>query len=119
MSKKLWMILGILLIGVLALAACSPAATEAPPTDAPVVEQPTTAPEPTEVMEEPTEVMEEPTEAMEPEVSLVIWADETRAPILQALAADFEATYGVGLVVEQVTGINDQLPIAAPAGEGP
>jgi maltose-binding protein MalE len=70
-------------------------------------------------MEEPTEVMEEPTEAMEPELSLVIWADETRAPILQALAADFEADYGVGLVVEQVTGINDQLPIAAPAGEGP
>jgi maltose-binding protein MalE len=118
MTKKLWIIMGVLLIAVLALAGCQASPTEAP-TQAPVVEQPTTAPDPTEVMEEPTEVMEEPTEAMEPEVSLVIWADETRAPILQALAADFEADYGVGLVVEQVTGINDQLPIAAPAGEGP
>jgi maltose-binding protein MalE len=79
--------------------------------------------EPTEVMtEEPTEVMtEEPTEPppVEPETSLVIWADDTRTPILQALAEDFTATYGVGLDVQQVANINDDLPIMAPAGEGP
>jgi maltose-binding protein MalE len=79
--------------------------------------------EPTEVpMEEPTEVpMEEPTEeaAAEFDIQLTVWADDTRAPILQTLKEDFESTYQVGLVVEQVTDINDQLPIAAPAGEGP
>jgi maltose-binding protein MalE len=75
-------------------------------------------------MEEPTEVpMEEPTAeseaAAEPELSLTVWADDTRTPILSALADEFEAAYGVGLNVEQVMDINDQLPIAAPAGEGP
>jgi maltose-binding protein MalE len=126
MRNKLFTILSVLVLASLVLVACAsePEATTAP--TQPPAAAPTDVPEPTEVMEEPTEVMEEPTampeptEAMEePEVSLVIWADDTRAPILQALAADFEATYGVGLVVEQVTGINDQLPIAAPAGEGP
>jgi maltose-binding protein MalE len=116
----------VLVLTSLVLVACAsePEATTAP--TQPPAAAPTDVPEPTEVMEEPTEVMEEPTampeptEAMEePEVSLVIWADDTRAPILQALAADFEATYGVGLIVEQVAGINDQFPIAAPAGEGP
>jgi maltose-binding protein MalE len=59
--------------------------------------------------------------AAEPELSLTIWADETQGPILAELAGDFEAEYGVGLVVESFTfgDINDQLPIAAPAGEGP
>ncbi|MCP4360147.1 MAG: extracellular solute-binding protein [Chloroflexi bacterium] len=54
-----------------------------------------------------------------PEVFLTVWADETRAPILQELIDEFEATYGVGLIVEQVANINDDFPIAAPAGEGP
>ena len=124
MSKKFWTILGLLVVLTLTVAACSPAAT---PTEEEVVaptevmEEPTEAPpEPTEVMEAPTEEPEPTEEEMvEPELSLVIWADETRAPILQALAEDFQATYGVGLDVQQVTGINDQLPIAAPAGEGP
>ncbi len=132
MFKRIVLLLSLLLIGVLVLSACGgddPTPTSAPepavqPTEEPM-EEPTEEPmeEPTEEpMEEPTEEpMEEPTEeaAMEPEVFLTIWADDTRTPILQALADDFEATYGVGLVVEQVMDINDQLPIAAPAGEGP
>jgi maltose-binding protein MalE len=56
---------------------------------------------------------------VEPEVSITIWADETRAPILQELADGFLSAYGVGLEVQQVADINDQFPIAAPAGEGP
>lgn len=113
-----------MLVMVMILAACAPAATEAPaPTEEPAMTEEPAEPPATEEpapTEEPMET-EEPTEEppAEPELSLVIWADETRAPILQALAEDFQATYGVGLVVEQVTGINDQLPIAAPAGEGP
>ena len=101
--RTLWLVLSLVVILSLSLAACGGQATETP------------APEPTA---EPTQV---PTEAPppEPEVTIVIWADETRAPILQALAEDFQATYGVALDVQQVADINDQLPIAAPAGEGP
>ncbi|HIP73267.1 MAG TPA: extracellular solute-binding protein [Anaerolineae bacterium] len=59
--------------------------------------------------------------AEEPEISLTIWADDTRAPILQDLADDFEAEYGVALIVEEIGfgDIRDQMTIAAPAGEGP
>jgi maltose/maltodextrin transport system substrate-binding protein/arabinogalactan oligomer/maltooligosaccharide transport system substrate-binding protein len=52
---------------------------------------------------------------------LVIWADDTRAPILEALSADFESTYGVGIEVVLV-GFGDiraNLAVQAPAGEGP
>ena len=100
--RTLWLALSLVVVLSLVLAACGPQPTEETP-----------APVPTE---EPTPVETEPPE---PEISLVIWADETRAPILQALAEDFQASYGVGLDVQQVADINDQLPIAAPAGEGP
>jgi maltose-binding protein MalE len=52
---------------------------------------------------------------------LLIWADETRAAVIEELGADFEEEYGVDLVVQQVGfgDIRDQLRIAGPAGEGP
>ncbi len=142
-NKKLYLLLVMLLVGVMVLAACGGDTTEEPAVEEPAVveepaaeepmeeptevpmEEPTEAPmeEPTEApMEEPTEVpMEEPTEVPmeEPEVSITIWADDTRAPILAALGEDFQAAYGVGLNVEQVADIRDQFVIAAPAGEGP
>lgn len=67
------------------------------------------------------EAAAEEEEMAEPEISLTIWADNTRAPILQDLADDFEAEYGVALVVEELGfgDIRDQLTIAGPAGEGP
>jgi maltose-binding protein MalE len=136
MNKKLLTLLvALLLVGSLLLVACGgeteePAAEEPTTTvEEPAVEEP--APEPTEEpmeepMEEPTaEPVAEPTEepvaepTEEPTASLTIWADDTRAPLLSALVDEFSATYGVQLVVEQVTNLNDQLPIAAPAGEGP
>ncbi|MBK8903992.1 MAG: extracellular solute-binding protein [Anaerolineaceae bacterium] len=137
MNNKKWYILAVLfLMGALFLSACGGAEPEVEEavdepattteTEAEVVEEPME--EPTEEpMEEPTEEpMEEPTEepteeaaAETPEVFITIWADDTRAPILAALADDFQATYGVGLVVEQVADIRDQFVIAAPAGEGP
>jgi maltose-binding protein MalE len=101
----LWSLITMTLLASLMLGACAQA-TATP--------EPTTPPEPTAV---PTAVPTEPPAA--PETTLVIWADETRAPILQALADEFEAAYGVGLEVQQVADINDQYPIAAPAGEGP
>ncbi len=99
--RTLWLSLSLVVLLSLVLAACGGAQPTEVATEAPVA---------TEV---PTE------EPAAPETTLVIWADETRAPILQALAEDFQATYGVGLDVQQVADINDQLPIAAPAGEGP
>jgi maltose-binding protein MalE len=53
--------------------------------------------------------------------TLVIWADENRAGILQGLADQVSADLGITLdVVEQdFGGIRDQLSIAGPVGEGP
>ncbi len=114
MTKRLYLMLIMLLLGAFVLVACGA------PTETPEAEAPTEAvEEPTEVMEEPTEVMEEPTEPAASLGSLTIWADDTRAPILLTLAEDFKAAYNVDLVVEQVADINNQFTIAAPAGEGP
>jgi maltose-binding protein MalE len=131
MKTPKWLtLIATLLIAALLLVACG--GTE-PDTTAQNDPEPTSEPvvEPTEeVMEEPTEeampepteeVVAEPTEEVmaEPEISITVWADDTRAPILLELGAAFQAEYGVGLVVEQVADIRDQFVIAAPAGEGP
>jgi maltose/maltodextrin transport system substrate-binding protein/arabinogalactan oligomer/maltooligosaccharide transport system substrate-binding protein len=52
---------------------------------------------------------------------LLIWADETRAAVIDELGAGFEEEYGVDLQVQQMGfgDIRDQLRIAGPAGEGP
>ncbi len=133
--KKTWFtLLALLVVMSLVLAACG--ATEEEPTE--VVVQPTeVVEEPTEVIEEPTEVIEEPTEVVveptevveepteevvEPIETLRIWADDTRAPILNALADDFLAEYKVELVIEDLGRVQDiRTPMitAAPAGEGP
>ena len=78
MKTKLGLLFSILVIASIALSACGGAATA---TEAPVVET-----------EAPVVATEAPVVATEaPAGSLRIWADETRAPILQALAADFLA----------------------------
>lgn len=114
--KKVLIVLS--LVVALLLAACGP--TEAPP-------------EPTEAAAAPTEVSPTaapteapptaaPTEAPEPVATLKIWADDTRAPILNALAEDFLAEYNVQLVIEDLGRVQDiRTPMitAAPAGEGP
>jgi len=113
--KKLMPLMTILLIASFVLAACAPAAT---PTAAPEVVEPTMAPEPTA-----TEEMAEPTAteavAVEPAGTLRIWADDTRAPILQDLAADVLAAYNLELVVELKSAIRDDFQVAAPLGQGP
>lgn len=117
MSKKLWTMISVLLIAMMVLAACAPAAE---PTTAPVVEEPTAEPV---VVEEPTAepVVEEPTAVpvVEPVGTLRIWADDTRAPILQDLADEVLAAYQLELVVELKSALRDDFQTAAPVGEGP
>lgn len=52
---------------------------------------------------------------------LLIWADDTRFPIMQTVAAQFTAAYGVEVEVQQVGfgDIRGNLATAGPAGEGP
>ncbi|MFP4375738.1 MAG: extracellular solute-binding protein, partial [Spirochaetales bacterium] len=51
---------------------------------------------------------------------LIIWADETRASILEELGAQFTETYGVPVTVQQLGfgDIRDNIKVAGPAGEG-
>jgi len=118
--KKRFILLAVILIASFVLGACAPEATTEPETEEPTVEE---TEEPTEPEEpEETEETEEPEpteEVVEPSASIRIWADEQRAPVLSELAADFQAEYGVELVVENISGIRDQFSVAAPAGEGP
>ncbi|HVO68679.1 MAG TPA: maltose ABC transporter substrate-binding protein [Aggregatilineaceae bacterium] len=61
------------------------------------------------------------TSAQQEKPSLLIWADDTRAPVIQDLGKSFADEYGVTLTVQQLSfgEIRDQLKIAGPAGEGP
>jgi maltose/maltodextrin transport system substrate-binding protein/arabinogalactan oligomer/maltooligosaccharide transport system substrate-binding protein len=55
------------------------------------------------------------------EGTLTLWVDETRAPILTELGAEFEEATGTPVIVYQVGfgDIRTQLGIRGPAGEGP
>lgn len=52
---------------------------------------------------------------------LVIWADDTRTPVLRELAVDFKAVTGVEIEVVEIAydNIRGQFITAAPTGEGP
>lgn len=87
-----------------------------PPTPATIPE--TTAPEGTT----PTETTEPPyVPPARGDADLVIWADDTRAPVLTPLAEAFSADEGVKVSVLEVPfdKIRDNLSTAGPAGEGP
>ena len=133
MNDKKWYILTVLfLLGALFLSACGgaeepaaeetaeePATTETTEEEAAPAEEEAAPVEEAAPTEEAAPVEEAAEEASTPEISITIWADDTRAPILLELAEAFQAEYGVALVVEQVADIRDQFVIAAPAGEGP
>ena len=106
MKRSLFVLMSILMVGTMLLTACGPKETEVP-TMAPT-EAPTMAP-----TEAPTAA---PTEAP---IQLVIWADDTRAPIIEDLAAQVLDTYNIELVVELKASLRDDFQIAAPVGEGP
>ena len=54
-----------------------------------------------------------------PEGGILIWADDTRAPVLQELVGQFEEEFGIPVAVEQPADTRGDFVIAAPAGEGP
>lgn len=55
------------------------------------------------------------------DADLVIWADDTRAPVIQTFADEFATENGVTVAVQELGfgDIRDRLITAAPAGEGP
>jgi maltose/maltodextrin transport system substrate-binding protein/arabinogalactan oligomer/maltooligosaccharide transport system substrate-binding protein len=55
------------------------------------------------------------------EEQLVIWADDTRSPILQTVGEAFTAEFGIPVVVQELGfgNIRDNFLVAGPAGEGP
>jgi arabinogalactan oligomer / maltooligosaccharide transport system substrate-binding protein len=132
MRKTRWLFLTLLVISALVVAACGGGGgggvAEPPPAAQAPAAEPTEAPaaEPTEVpAEEPAaEATAAPVEeaaAADGEAALTIWADDTRARVLTSLAADFEAEYGLKIVVTEKDfgSIRDDFKVAGPAGEGP
>jgi arabinogalactan oligomer / maltooligosaccharide transport system substrate-binding protein len=132
MNYKRYTLMSLLVLLGLLLVACAPAATPTPrPVDTPAAPAPVDTPVPADTpapvdtpvpADTPAPVdTPVPVEPPAPELSLRIWADDTRAPVLEQVGADFEAEYGVQVIIEILAfgDIRDQLRIAGPAGEGP
>ena len=102
MKRTLFVLISILMVGTMLLTACGGAT-------ATTVAQPTAVP-----TARPTTVL-----TTAPAVQLVIWADDTRAPIIEDLAPQVLAAYNIELVVELKASLRDDFQIAAPVGEGP
>lgn len=117
MKRSIVVLFSFLMVASMLLAACGAPAPveEAPMEEAPVAEEAPAAEAPA-VEEAP---VEEPAAPAEPAGTLRIWADDTRAPILQDLADEVLATYNIELVVELKSAIRDDFQVAAPIGEGP
>ena len=64
---------------------------------------------------------EEPPPVVRADADLVIWADDTRTPVILPLAEAFGAENGISVAVQEVNfgDIRDRLQTAGPAGEGP
>ncbi|GAB4439949.1 MAG: maltose/maltodextrin ABC transporter substrate-binding protein MalE [Anaerolineae bacterium] len=59
--------------------------------------------------------------AQEEAETLLVWADNTRAAVIQEIAKPFTEEYGIGVTVQEI-GLGDQrdqLLVAGPVGEGP
>jgi len=135
MSKKIWILISMLLIATMVLAACGGGATEEPAATEPVaVEEPTAVPEePTAAPEEPTAAPEEPTAAPEEPVvegvcasgqtyTITVW-HQWDGKYLDAITAAFNdymaANPCVTIDLSKPESVNDALSVAIPAGEGP
>jgi arabinogalactan oligomer / maltooligosaccharide transport system substrate-binding protein len=128
MNYKRYTLMTLLVLLGLLLVACTPAATPTPlatplTVDTPAAPPPADTPAPVDTPAPADTPVPTPAPVATPvaDISLRIWADDTRAPVLEQVGADFEAEYGVRVIVEILAfgDIRDQLRIAGPAGEGP
>jgi maltose-binding protein MalE len=126
--RKSYLVFALLIVATMLLAACGggaeePTATPVPP--APAAEPTATpVPEPTAVPEpEPTEAPVEEAAAPEgcPAGTLVVWADNLRAPLMKSLTDQVLAETGICLDVQEVGfgDIRSKISLSGPAGEGP
>ncbi len=112
--------LTLLLVFAMLVAACGggdeTSATEAETTEPPATEAPATEATATEA-----EATEAPAEDTGTAGSLLVWADENRAGVMEEVAPSFTEATGVDVEVEIVDfgTIKDQVGVAGPAGEGP
>jgi arabinogalactan oligomer / maltooligosaccharide transport system substrate-binding protein len=107
-SMKKW--LAVVSVAALALTACGGDNGTTPPVD-----DPTGAP-----TEDPTDAeTEEP--VVRADADLVIWADDTRTPVIRPFAEAFASQEGLTVVVQELDfgDLRDRLIVAGPAGEGP
>jgi arabinogalactan oligomer / maltooligosaccharide transport system substrate-binding protein len=129
MSRKKW--LAVVPIAALVLTACGGNDnTTTEPAD--TTEETDVTTEETDVSTEETEETTEETTTEEGETEeeaapvradadLVIWADDTRRPVMEEFAARFEEEQGLSVAVQEVAfgDILDNVTLQAPAGQGP
>ncbi|MEZ4556619.1 MAG: maltose ABC transporter substrate-binding protein [Caldilineaceae bacterium] len=134
MRKQLWVLLSLLVVASMVFAACGAPAAPAEPA-APAQEEAaaaTEAPAEEAAADAEAEAEAAPTEAPAEEAaaeaapaadgpSLTIWADDTRAPILEEIGKAFQDEYGIAVVITEkgFGDIRDDFKVAGPAGEGP
>jgi arabinogalactan oligomer / maltooligosaccharide transport system substrate-binding protein len=117
----------LLLLAVLALvfAACGDGAEDTTTTTAAAATTTTEAATTTTEAATTTTVAGDTTTTTEPVVradaDLVIWADDTRAPVIRTFAEEFGTANGLTVAVQELPfgDIRDRLIVAGPAGEGP
>jgi len=117
-KRNLWKLTAVLLTLTIVAAACGDDSSSTQADSSNEVTE-TTAAAPTATATPATTAAPTTTEAAVP--TLLIWADDTRAPVVQEFGDQFGADNGVNVVVQQVDfgSIRDQLGVAGPAGEGP
>jgi arabinogalactan oligomer/maltooligosaccharide transport system substrate-binding protein len=121
-KDRLWLLFTLLVAIALVLAGCpgsGGAAQQPAPTTAPAAAP--AEPTPTTAEAAPTAAPAAGTASAAAGPTLTIWADDTRAPVLEELGAAFQNEYGVQIVVTQKAfgSIRDDLKVTGPAGEGP
>jgi arabinogalactan oligomer / maltooligosaccharide transport system substrate-binding protein len=116
-----WKILALLAAVLLFAAACgdSDDAAEQPPETTETPE--TTEAPPEETEEEGEGEAEAEEEIVRADADLVIWADDTRTPVIRPLAEAFGEENGLTVAVQEVAfdQIRERFQAAAPAGQGP
>jgi len=96
------------------------ASTTAAPTTTAAPVTTTAAPETTTTATGETTTTTEPP-VVRADADLVIWADDTRTPVIRAFADEYGAANGLTVAVQELAfgDIRDRLVVAGPAGEGP